>query len=592
MMTKNSHLLLPFLAFLSAETVLTQETCVPCEGDVDPTLSFDGVPCENWLAVAGASPSGTPQCTFDRMVGIWFCGCPVPEAVNDTCTLCKDGSVGYNKNKTFPESAITCDQLESIPAIDGELTCIELSLMGDYCGCPASTEMCQLCPDGGEPTKLDNMFLTTGDTCQYALEILQVTPASNCNMYFPDMMVDLPSFCGCPEAEAPKTCSLCPDGLRVEDPDRPLEFIPGSTCADFETYSHFVNGEQLCSYMLEIVAAECCEGFVPATKEVVKEDCNFCPDGNQVTEPDRLLMGLNITCGELANRAREDNSTDCPDVYQTNLDMLIDTGIYCGCPEIEPTDVCSFCPLGQELLYPEKLVTKRVNVENATCAQYASLADSTFDDDFCSAVRRIGMENECCGVPEEGELGANNESYCHLCGLGASVQDGNKTFLGTSLTCETYQNELAAVPKGGECDGIIADFTSTFDPSIYCKCPESEPTGACSLCPEGTEVVDPSIVISDIYTTCGQIEEISKATVNRGFCSSLQTVGQFYCCYSPVILQDGKRHLRKQSDSTALKPFHHRTYHFAALKAIENVTTVVSGLVDKQNLLDFKSDKL
>ena len=596
---KFAPLSLLILALSSTVANAQSDACVPCEGEVDSSLSFDGIPCTNWLAVAGSAPTDSAQCAFDRMVGVWFCGCPVPEEVEETCTLCENGSTAYNADKLFPDSVITCSDISSVKALDGERTCNELSQMGDYCECPISAEKCDICPNGGSPSKLDNVFLTTGETCQYAMEVLQASPASNCNMYLPDMMVDIPSFCGCPGSAAPKTCSLCPAGSKVVDPLKPIQYVPGSTCADFEAYTEYVTEDQLCDYIQEVIADECCEGFAPVPEDSFFE-CNFCPDGNNIAVPDRELLGVNITCSDLANRKRDDNTTDCPAIYETELDMLIDTGIYCGCPEIDSTGVCAFCPLGLELLHPERAITDGVDIEGATCAQYAALADSTFDDDFCSAVRGIGELNECCGVPKPSNSTAatdktestSSTGFCNLCGADSNVQDKEKVFLGTSVTCQTYHDELGAIPQGDECDAIVAEFTSTFDPTIYCNCPGTEPTGKCNLCPEGYEVVDPTIWISDIFTTCGQMDDIAKATMNQDFCSSLQRVGEYYCCYSPETNGD-KRNLRTNSDtpSKELTPFHHRPYHFAALKAIANVQDAVSNLVGKQASFDLNSEK-
>jgi hypothetical protein len=90
------------LLLLTAPLVTSAQDklCEPCEGGLlDETLSFDGVQCTDWYEVAGSTPAGSPQCTFDRMVGVWFCGCPVPQGVTDTCTICNNGIESYNEIK-------------------------------------------------------------------------------------------------------------------------------------------------------------------------------------------------------------------------------------------------------------------------------------------------------------------------------------------------------------------------------------------------------------------------------------------------------------------------------------------------------------
>jgi hypothetical protein len=99
------------LLLLTAPLVTSaqDQLCEPCEGgQFDETMSFDGVQCTDWHAVAVATPAGSPQCAFDRMVGVWFCGCPIPIGVTDTCTLCGDGTESYNALKVRGSSSFCC----------------------------------------------------------------------------------------------------------------------------------------------------------------------------------------------------------------------------------------------------------------------------------------------------------------------------------------------------------------------------------------------------------------------------------------------------------------------------------------------------
>jgi len=595
-------LTLVFSSYIKA-AASQEDVCVPCQGDIDPNLSFDGVPCSTWLSVAGSAPASSAQCAFDRMVGIWFCGCPVPETVEKTCTLCPDAADAFNANKTFPDSSITCQDIAEIPAIDGDQTCNELLQMGSYCDCATPIERCEICPNGGEPQNLERQFLTTGETCAYVMDVLDISPKNNCDMYLPDLMVDVPSFCGCPNTEPPKNCNLCPDGTHMTDGSKPIIYVPGSTCSDFDAYTAYITDDELCDYMHQVISTECCEGLPadPATTEEAPQDtaatCSFCPDGDAVAFPDRELVGLNMTCGDLASRS--DDEKDCVDLYTTEFDMMIDTGVYCGCPTTEPTGNCDFCPPGTSLLYPEKEILDGVKVTGATCAEYAALADSTFDDTFCNAMKQVGDMNQCCGATTPGqetdvtiskseevlqdknETAGGNETaagLCHLCEGGASITDGDKTFLGTAVTCQTYHEEMSNIVNQTECDAVFGDFADTFNPQVYCGCPEAEPTGTCSICPAGSQVVDPTIYITDIFTTCGQLEDVAASTTNDEFCSSLQKVGEYYCCWSKAT---GKRNLRSSVEAKLEDSEHHqRQYHISALSASQGVMSTVAEVVD------------
>lgn len=579
-----ANILCLLLAASLAKGVVGQK-CTPCEGDVDPNLSFDGVPCDYWVTVAGHNPAGSAQCTFDRMVGVWFCGCPVPEDTKESCTLCGDGSQDFNQMKTFPDSVITCDDISEVPAIDGQQTCRELNQMAGYCECPRaeseSDEKCSICPNGAAPATPDRVFLTTGESCQQIIDTLDMAPTSDCGKYVPNTMIDYQSYCGCPEQEPPSQCSLCPEGTHLADPDHPIAYVPNSTCADFDAYTKYITEPQLCDYMHEVISMECCEGMDPAlTNYTTEEDgCSFCPGGREVLLPERPLIGTDMTCGEVA--AREDDGT-CGDRFKTQFDMLMDTQVYCVCPGSKKTEACDFCPPGQELLYPDSIIENGVTPANATCEQYAAMADATSDSTFCSAVQNIGALNSCCGYREPDHV----EGMCSLCDSGAAVQQKDRLFLGTSVTCQNYQDEMRRVPLGETCDAVFSDFESTFDPQIYCGCPTTQETGLCNLCPDGSEVVDPNTWISDIFTTCGQMEHIAAATSNQEFCSSIQRVGQYYCCFSPGSGGGGgKRQLRSSEDEKepatttedSVSPF-----HFAAIKAIDLVQKKVANLVNRE----------
>lgn len=594
------HLACLFLLVTTWDTAYSDEDkCEPCTGgQVNPDLSFDGIACASWLEVAASAPADSAQCAFDRMVGVWFCGCPVPETIEETCTVCPDGSTGFNTEKKFPDSSITCQDVATIAAIDGEKTCNELHQMSAFCECPVSSENCKMCPNGETPAFLDRIFLTTGDTCRHVKEMLDISPNSDCGKYVSDLNVDVPSFCGCPDAEPPRTCSLCVEGTQLADRDHEISFVPGSTCGDFDDYVAFISDDTMCDYMHEAISMECCEGADPTLEISEEMECNFCPDGNNVALPGRELVGANLTCGDLASR--EGGNGDCTVLYETELDMVIDTGIYCGCPELTSTGICNLCPEGQELLYPNRPINTGVEGVDATCADYAALADATYEDSFCAVVQNVAEINYCCGYHEDANSTTSSNSttdfkessdFCDLCIDGSQVQHTDKFFLGTSVTCEQYYDDMHALPKGDECDAIFGDFVHTFNPQIYCGCPGIESTDECSLCPEGSFVADPNIWISDIFTTCGQMADLAAATSNEDFCSSLQQVGNYYCCFSPgspveEARNGGTRHLRSFERTLAVSApssVQQRQFHFAAMKALDSIKHIASELAGMQN---------
>lgn len=81
-----------------------------------------------------------------------YCGCP---AVEDSCSLCPDGSAVPDTDKEVPWLAAAFDGIipscglveayvASISTDDG--TCSSLQAMSGYCGCPAMDDHCVFCP--------------------------------------------------------------------------------------------------------------------------------------------------------------------------------------------------------------------------------------------------------------------------------------------------------------------------------------------------------------------------------------------------------------------------------------------------------------
>jgi hypothetical protein len=167
---------------------------------------------------------------------------------------------------------------------------------------------------------------------------------------------------------------------------------------------------------------------------------------------------------------------------------------------------------------------------------------------------------------------------CSLCPFGLPAEDPEKPFVGTTLKCIDYETELQALPAGDECDKVNADFSATFDATVYCQCPGVESEAKCNFCPEGQVLTDPTAWISDIYTTCSQMADVALSTTDESFCDSLQRVAEYYCCGDPDEARRLQQHPKTES-SVSLKP-ELRPYHFAAVKALDTIQNTMTKLLE------------
>lgn len=106
------------------------------------TNDLDGISCDDWSKVATLGVAeGSDQCDLLRVGAAQSCGCPVPEAyAAKTCSVCPDGQASSEWQASLGEEilAVTCSDLESAPAVDGDRTCELISQFTSRCNCTSS----------------------------------------------------------------------------------------------------------------------------------------------------------------------------------------------------------------------------------------------------------------------------------------------------------------------------------------------------------------------------------------------------------------------------------------------------------------------
>lgn len=236
------------------------EKCKPCDGEVNASLSLDGLPCTEWLNYASEVTADTEECALERLLGWKFCGCPAQ--AEERCTFCESGIAGIVFDKRLPFSSITCGALVDVPAIDGATTCNLADDFAMYCGCQSVAPQCTLCRDGAPPQNIDAP-LYLGLTCSDIHGLHLVSSPNRCDDLSIEYPFDLQAYCGCNNAPKPDHgCPFCPYGGVLNNHTQTLESDATSTCGDWATLAAYAKeGESSCA-VFQYVGLECCDSMV------------------------------------------------------------------------------------------------------------------------------------------------------------------------------------------------------------------------------------------------------------------------------------------------------------------------------------------
>jgi hypothetical protein len=266
--------------------------CTPCDIPMSfeaGLKAFGGVNCSEWEEEAMIDPSDSEMCLLNRIAGVAFCGCAVPEAVTETCQLCPNGSMDVSLNRELPDvPGVTCADILQVPKIDGDESCSLLQAKyAFWCDCPKVTPACTLCPRGSFPPKPDKALpfdtnLFCGDI---ATEFLVSTP-QQCQELKSEIPIDLAAYCECPGTVAPDTCMLCPLGSYVNEY---VVIDDDLTCADIHQIGRFATNETVCD-VIDQVTDDCCSVDESYTVAI---DGNNNPQNQAVSTAVRAIAGCN-----------------------------------------------------------------------------------------------------------------------------------------------------------------------------------------------------------------------------------------------------------------------------------------------------------
>ena len=261
--------------FCLAAPLIKAQTCNVC-GSLGPDsvrlpdkkLGIQGVPtdtCGDVEAFAVAMTADSQLCRAVQAFGP-FCGCNIAPTA---CSLCWDGSTVPNKQQTVPSlnmslylplglsvpNTFNCEQLESFLHF-GEMQdsnqCVAAQQdLGETCGCPPLL------------TNSTNFFFNR-----------TVEPE-----------IDRPAINRTEPAEETQRCSICPNGVTMENPDRVLSINDASQnlrCRDWDRIANVADASSDDCSLFGIFASYCgCQD------EHV--ECSLCPNGEPVPKPNQII---------------------------------------------------------------------------------------------------------------------------------------------------------------------------------------------------------------------------------------------------------------------------------------------------------------
>ena len=232
----------------------------------------------------------------------------------------------------------------------------------------------------------------------------------------------------------------------------------------------------------------------------------ICPDGAPVGSPDLEIPFELATCEvwDLYAKATS-NDTQCAFF----ADPVIAT--YCGCPGSANATCTGICANGQPVPDPSLLV-----FDLFTCGVLDNSA-RFLNETECADPQTQAFAAAC------GCDGANSTlPACTLCPGNAAPANGD-FLLGEGVSCSLIA-QSAPFTAEPECPDFVGSSLSAI-----CGCPGLEPGTCAGVCPDGSPVGLPDLVVY-AGATCGVLDAIAKATSNDTACADYQEASAICGC--------------------------------------------------------------
>ena len=235
-----------------------------------------------------------------------FCGCADAVGESTACSLCAGGAApGRGDNYKVFES--TCNEIDRYLKHQSADRCASDERMqvlkeADWvCGCPGATTTCPICPDGTSRVNNGDKYIpllglppaNSPTTCHEMVNYVALLADDEsftedlCGTY-----QAYAGFCGCSDVAPKNSCSFCPNGGSVSDPNKLVH--PLYTCGDLERFiSHFDDASCANEAVMTEIQAFAFRCGCPDTTP----SCTLCPN-NKATGDDSedcILFAESVT---------------------------------------------------------------------------------------------------------------------------------------------------------------------------------------------------------------------------------------------------------------------------------------------------------
>jgi hypothetical protein len=258
----------------------------------------------------------------------------------------------------------------------------------------AQEQDCQVCDNSSSP---DLLIPFTGNvTCEIFYQGLAFSSAEECATILAEIPWDLPSWCGCENAEASGVCEeLCKGDLELIDAELEIpDSDDGFTCGSVADIAPYVSNEDVCGQIL-LARTFCC----------VRPNFSLCPDGSPITLPDRKLGSSeeDIGCREI------NQMLSTLDEVQTKTFLAenpLDLPSWCGCEGAEAPNLCPVCGDGEQLTNEDSII---IDSDGLTCAEGEVFSRHVKSTAFCQ--QQVKPANAlCCEAKDMSTAEAEDEA--------------------------------------------------------------------------------------------------------------------------------------------------------------------------------------
>jgi hypothetical protein len=121
--------------------------------------------------------------------------------------------------------------------------------------------------------------------------------------------------------------------------------------------------------------------------------CQLCADGRAASQMSRTLIGVQVSCQDIADLLAKADSASCSMTKDT---LPLNIEAYCGCPGKTHAPSCRFCSDGKENIWKNISIP---SLQNWTCQHVEDYAGFITNSSACAEISAISKV--CCGTWEE-----------------------------------------------------------------------------------------------------------------------------------------------------------------------------------------------